>query len=107
MCLRLRWRRGRHRERGAPLALDAHAVDDLEVEPDGKAGFNVRIVPTNFTWAPENVNGDDVAGEGHAHLYLDGEQIDYDVRTIEADVLGEAQFLYWPARGWDRFGALK
>jgi len=65
----------------------------LEVEPDARAGFNVRIVPTNFAWAPENVNGDNVAGEGHAHLYLDGEQIGrYYGEWAHIDALPEGEF---------------
>ena len=38
-------------------------------------GINVRIIPTGFVFAPENVNQADVNGEGHAHVYVDGEKV--------------------------------
>ena len=44
----------------------------LNVHPDSVSGFNVQIVPTGFTFAPEKVNTTHVPGEGHAHLYVDG-----------------------------------
>ena len=33
--------------------------------------YNLHIQTTNFTFSPENVNGNHVPGEGHAHLYVD------------------------------------
>ena len=65
----------------------AHAQDDTveaaeprpsvtvvaHVDPEG--GWNIRATPTNFRLAPENVSTDHVAGEGHMHLYIDGEKI--------------------------------
>ena len=44
----------------------------LNVHPDSVSGFNVQIVPTAFTFAPERVNTAHAPGEGHAHLYIDG-----------------------------------
>ena len=44
----------------------------LNVHPDSVSGFNVQIMPTAFTFAPERVNTAHVPGEGHAHLYIDG-----------------------------------
>ncbi|MGI9659401.1 MAG: hypothetical protein ACR2OD_10870, partial [Gaiellaceae bacterium] len=55
-------------------APDGLAVS-LEVAPDAAGGVNVRIVPTGFAFTPENVNGDHVADEGHAHIYVDGEKV--------------------------------
>ena len=37
---------------------------------DAKAGFNIRIITENFTWAPEHASLEHVDGEGHAHIYL-------------------------------------
>ena len=48
---------------------------DIVVTEDAKSGYNVKIMTTDFTFTPENVNGDNVVGEGHAHLYVDGEKI--------------------------------
>jgi len=47
----------------------------LDVEEDAKSGWNVHIMTENFTFTPEKVNGDNVVGEGHAHLYVDGEKV--------------------------------
>ena len=44
----------------------------LNVHPDSVSGFNIQIVPTAFTFAPERVNTAHLPGEGHAHLYIDG-----------------------------------
>ena len=43
--------------------------------PDASSGVNIELVTTGFTFAPENVNGDHVDGQGHAHIYVDGEKI--------------------------------
>lgn len=48
---------------------------DLIVEEDAKSGWNVTINTSNFSFAPENVNGENNVGEGHAHLYVDGEKV--------------------------------
>jgi hypothetical protein len=48
---------------------------DLAVTEDAVGGFNVRIQTTNFIWAPENASQMHVDGEGHAHIYLDGEKL--------------------------------
>ncbi len=48
---------------------------EFSVIQDAASGFNVHIETTNFVWAPDLVNGDRVAGEGHAHIYVDGVKI--------------------------------
>lgn len=55
-------------------AEDAPTVDVM-VAKDAKSGFNVHVMTNNFRFAPENVNGENVLGEGHAHLYVDGVKI--------------------------------
>jgi len=45
---------------------------DLEVHTDPKSGWNLQISTTNFIWAPQNASTMPVMGEGHAHLYVDG-----------------------------------
>jgi len=47
----------------------------LEIQKDPTGGFNVRVVTTNFVWRPEQASKKHVAGEGHAHVYLDGRKI--------------------------------
>lgn len=48
---------------------------DVLVTEDGKSGWNVAIQTTNFAFTPQMVNRDNVMGEGHAHLYVDGEKV--------------------------------
>ena len=47
----------------------------LSVTPDQKGGWNLNLALENFQFAPQNVNQAHVAGEGHAHLYIDGHKI--------------------------------
>jgi hypothetical protein len=55
-------------EEGAPIA-------SLNLEKDPTGGFNVHVVTSNFVWRPEQASKKHVAGEGHAHVYLDGRKI--------------------------------
>lgn len=48
---------------------------DFSVEEDVKSGWNITINTSNFRFTPEKVNGENTIGEGHAHLYVDGEKI--------------------------------
>ena len=48
---------------------------DLQVMALADGGYNVRIQTLNFTFAPQKVGMEPVVGEGHAHLYIDGEKI--------------------------------
>lgn len=56
-------------ESEVPISVDI----DADVEPEG--GVNVYIMTEGWRWAPENVNTEHVPGEGHAHIYVDGEKI--------------------------------
>ena len=47
----------------------------VEAVPDSVSGLNVRISTTNFTFAPEQVGGEHVQGNGHAHIYIDGVKV--------------------------------
>lgn len=47
----------------------------VTAEVDPIDGINVHIIPTGFAFAPERVNQADVDGEGHAHVYVDGEKV--------------------------------
>jgi len=46
----------------------------IEVTPDAKAGHNLFIELENFEISPENASTDPVDGQGHMHLYVDGER---------------------------------
>ena len=48
---------------------------ELVVSEDKKSGYNVKVITTDFTFTPGDVNGENVVGEGHAHLYVDGEKV--------------------------------
>lgn len=47
----------------------------LEVAEDSDSGWNVHLDTEGFAFAPERVGEAARPGEGHAHLYLDGEKI--------------------------------
>jgi uncharacterized Zn-binding protein involved in type VI secretion len=47
----------------------------IALHPDAVAGWNLEIITDNFTFTPENVNQAPVAGEGHAHVYVNGEKL--------------------------------
>lgn len=47
----------------------------LDVAPEPGGGYLVRVDAEGFRFSPAESGGDHVAGEGHAHLYVDGEQV--------------------------------
>jgi hypothetical protein len=47
----------------------------LTATPDSMGGFNVRVRMANFRLAPEHTGGKPTAGEGHLHLYVDGQKL--------------------------------
>lgn len=53
-----------------PEGSDAPTLD-IEVTKDG-TGWNLRVITTNFTLTPERIGTENVAGEGHGHVYLNG-----------------------------------
>lgn len=48
---------------------------DLAVTPDPKSGWNVHATVENLVFAPRSAGLDHVDGEGHLHLYVDGEKV--------------------------------
>ncbi len=48
---------------------------DLIVTEDPMSGWNLQIITENFVFSPEDASQDHVEGEGHAHLYIDGNKI--------------------------------
>jgi hypothetical protein len=44
----------------------------FNIEADAISGWNIHINTTHFEFAPSKVNQDASAGEGHAHIYVDG-----------------------------------
>jgi len=72
---------------GNNAPVHAHAHDEmfdggdqpprlqLALTPDAGGGWTLNLITKNFQFAPENVGGEAVLGEGHAHLYIDGVKI--------------------------------
>jgi hypothetical protein len=63
---------------GRVLALPDDATVptvDIEVLADPADGWNLHIRTTNFRFTPENVGSPPRDGEGHAHLYINGEKV--------------------------------
>ena len=50
---------------------------DLQIgfRPDVGNGLNLQIKADGFTFTPERVNKDPLAGSGHAHVYINGEKV--------------------------------
>lgn len=61
---------------GEPVDVEGDAVPtiDVEVTADPTGGINVHVETTNYTVAPEAASGEHVEGEGHYHLFIDGER---------------------------------
>lgn len=47
----------------------------LTLHPDGAQSRNLHIGTTNFSFAPEAVNGPHIPGQGHAHVYVNNVKI--------------------------------
>ena len=45
-------------------------------EVDDKGSVDIQITTEGWLWTPDNVDGEHVPGEGHAHIYVDGVKID-------------------------------
>jgi hypothetical protein len=57
-----------------PLELSAAEAPGLSimVMADPMAGYNLHVMADNFAFSPENASLDHIAGEGHAHVYVNG-----------------------------------
>jgi len=47
----------------------------MDIEKDVVSGWNIHLRPDRFKFTPENVNGENIEGEGHAHLFVDEEKV--------------------------------
>ncbi len=57
-----------------PEGADAPTID-VVLHKDAVSGWNLQIITTNFSFTPENVNQENTSGEGHAHIYVNGEKL--------------------------------
>lgn len=65
---------GMHKLADAPIDRPAPMVE-IRLTRDDADGFNLQLMVKNFRFTPENANRTNVANEGHAHLYLNGEKV--------------------------------
>jgi len=55
-------------------ASDAPGVS-IMLKPDPMAGYNLHTTVENFAFSPEGASLADVPGQGHAHVYINGEKL--------------------------------
>ncbi|MGV6802644.1 MAG: hypothetical protein ACWA49_00450 [Ruegeria sp.] len=48
---------------------------EISLTPDPMAGWNLHVAPQNFRFAPEHASLADQSGEGHAHVYVNGQKL--------------------------------
>ena len=46
-----------------------------KITPDPVSGWNLHLTTTQFTFAPAQAGATHVSGEGHAHVYANGQKI--------------------------------
>ena len=67
---------GHHHDDGIEVS-DTMAVPALSIDltADPSSGQNLQVTLANFAITPEQASTDPVDGEGHLHLYVDGERV--------------------------------
>lgn len=63
-----------HPQFNVPEGVAAPSVM-IHAMKDANGGWNLHLMTSNFTFAPENAGVSDVMGEGHAHLYVNGVKV--------------------------------
>ena len=66
-----------HAAHGDILSLSENGAPTMAVtlHPDPLSGYSLHIAVENFVISPENASLDHVAGQGHAHVYVDGNKL--------------------------------
>lgn len=78
-----------HSGHGDPATAAPHNHDDLLSLPTGDdaptlkvavvkdpvSGWNLQLMTSNFRFAPDHASQAHVAGEGHAHVYVNGDKL--------------------------------
>ncbi|WP_323769936.1 hypothetical protein [Antarctobacter sp.] len=57
------------------LPADGAPTIRISVQPDPGAGWNLHAETTHFAFAPAHSGTSHVAGEGHAHIYVNGHKL--------------------------------
>lgn len=47
----------------------------MTLTPDAMTGYNLHVTVDNFAFSPEGASLADVPGQGHAHVYINGEKL--------------------------------
>lgn len=60
-----------------PMEVDAASAPklDIDVIKDPMAGYNLHVMTEGFTFSPTHASLAHVAGEGHAHVYVNGDKL--------------------------------
>lgn len=58
------------------IESDVPVSIDIAAEVDDSGNVSVEVITEGWLWTPENVDGEHVPGEGHAHIYVDDVKID-------------------------------
>ncbi len=67
---------GHHDGRTIALAAGPDAPTlDFHIVRDAMSGWNLQIATTGFRFAPERASAAHRAGEGHAHIYVNGRKV--------------------------------
>tara|TARA_R110002072_G_scaffold12511_9_gene53934 strand:+ start:3243 stop:3731 length:489 start_codon:yes stop_codon:yes gene_type:complete len=61
----------------APLDVAAENAPKVSMMlmPDSMAGYNLHVTVENFAFSPQGASGAAVPGQGHAHVYINGEKL--------------------------------
>lgn len=59
-----------------PMDVPAETAPSVTMmlKPDPRAGYNLHVMVDNFAFSPEAASLDHVPGQGHAHVYINGEK---------------------------------
>ncbi|MER5417612.1 hypothetical protein [Streptomyces virginiae] len=57
------------------IQAEAAPTLTLKLSKDSGSGWNLHLITEDFVFAPEKTGSPAQAGEGHAHLYLDGKKV--------------------------------
>ena len=67
---------GDHHGTAVSVAVDENAPTlAIALHKDPMAGWNLEVKTTNFHFAPEHASMANADGEGHAHVYINGEKL--------------------------------
>ncbi|MBV1866042.1 MAG: hypothetical protein KUG74_16625 [Rhodobacteraceae bacterium] len=67
---------GDHHDTAVSVAADENAPTlAIALHKDPMAGWNLEVKTTNFLFAPEHASMANADGEGHAHVYINGQKL--------------------------------